>query len=56
MSIFLRNKSLIDARWFYGKKHKIVKGNMYLTGNQLSRNEMWCAVDNHNCMCDKRAK
>ena len=24
---------------------------MYLTENRLSRNEMWCAVDNHNYIC-----
>ena len=48
MSIFLRNRSLSDARWFYGKKRKIGKENLYLTENQLSWNEMCCASDNHN--------
>ena len=24
------------------------KGNLYLTENGLSRNEMWCASDNHS--------
>ena len=32
------------------KKHKIWKGNLYLTENRFSRNEMWCAVVNHNYM------
>ena len=39
ISIFLRNRSLSDARWFYGKKRKIGKGNLYLTENWLSWNE-----------------
>ena len=48
-SIFLRNRSLSNARWFYSKKHKIwFKGYLYLTENQLRRNKMWCAADNHN--------
>ena len=47
ISIFLRNRSLSDARWFYGKKHKIGKGNLHLTKNRLSWNEMCCASDNH---------
>ena len=29
---------------------------MYLTENRLSRNEMWCAADNHNFMCHICAK
>ena len=29
----------------FGKKHKIWKGNLYLTENWLSRNEMWCVTD-----------
>ena len=33
------------------KNSKIGKGNLYLTENRLSRNEMWGAVDNHNYMC-----
>ena len=33
------------------KKRKIGKGNLYLTENRLSRNEMWCAADDYNNMC-----
>ena len=33
---------------FYGKKCKIGKGNLYLTENWLSWNEIRCAEDNHN--------
>ena len=33
------------------KKRKIGKGNVYLTKNRWSRNEMRCASDNHNNMC-----
>ena len=39
ITIFLRNQSLSDARWFYGKKRKIGMGNLYLTENQLSWNK-----------------
>ena len=59
ISIFLRNQSLSDTNWFYGKKHKIGKKNLYLTENQLSWNEMCCASDNHNYimyMCHTCAK
>ena len=35
---------------------KIGKGNLYLTENRLSRNEMWCASDNDNNMCHICAK
>ena len=42
--------------WFYGKKRKIGKGNLYLTENELCRNEMWCAPDIHNYMCNICAK
>ena len=31
-------------------------GNLYLTENRLSRNEMWCAEGNHNYMCHIFAK
>ena len=55
-SIFLSNRSLSNARWFYGKKRKIGKRNLYLTGNRLSRKQMWCAADNHNYMCHICAK
>ena len=36
---------------FKVKKCKIGKGNLYLAENRISRNEMWCAADNHNYMC-----
>ena len=36
--------------------HKIGKGNLNLTENQLSSNEMCCAADNHNNICHTRAK
>ena len=52
----MRNGSLSDARWFYGKKRKIGKGNLYLTENRLSWNEMCCAADIHNYMCHTCAK
>ena len=55
-SIFLRNQSLSDARWFYGKNCKIGKGNPHLTENRFSKNEMWCATDNHNDTCHTCAK
>ena len=41
---------------FTVKNAKIGKGNLYLTENRLSRNEMWCAAYNHNYMCHIRAK
>ena len=56
ISIFLRNRSLSDTRWFYSKKCKIGKGNLYLIENRLSWNEMCCASDNHNYMCHTFAK
>ena len=56
ISIFFRNRSLSDARWFSGKKRKIGKGNLYLTENRLSWNKMFCASDNHNYMCHTCAK
>ena len=40
-----------NAKWFYGKKRKIGKKNLYLTENRLSRNEMGCAADDHDNMC-----
>ena len=46
-----KNQFLSNARWFYGKKHKVGKGNLYLTENQLSRNKMCCEADNQNYMC-----
>ena len=55
-SIFLRNRSLSNARWFCGRKRKIGKGNLSLTENRLSINEMWYAEDDHNNMyhiCEK---
>ena len=54
--IFLRNRYLSDARWFYGQKRKIGKGNLYLTENRLSWNVICCALDNHNHMCHTCAK
>ena len=56
ISIFLRNRSLSDARWFCGKKRKIGKGNLYLTENRLSWNVMCCSSDNCNYMCHTCAK
>ena len=55
-SIFMRNRSLSNTRWFYAKKCKIGKENLYLTENWLSRNEIRCAADNHNYMCHICAK
>ena len=49
-SFFLRNQSLSNARWFYSKKRKIGKRNLYLNENWLNRNTMWCTTDNHNYM------
>ena len=48
ISIFSKNRSFSDARWFYGKKLKIGMGSLYLTENRLSWNEMYCASDDHN--------
>ena len=56
ISIFLRNRSVSDARWFYGIKRKIGKGNLYLTENRLSWNEMCCSSDNHSYMYHTCAK
>ena len=36
-SILLRNRSLSNGSWFYGKKRKIGKTNLYSTENRLSR-------------------
>ena len=36
---------------FTVKNAKLWKGNLYLTENRLSGNEMWCAADNYNYMC-----
>ena len=49
-------ESLSNARWFYGKKRKVGKGNLYLTETQLSRNEIRCAANIHNYMCHICAK
>ena len=51
ITFFLRNRSLSNARGFYGKKRKIRKGNFYLTENRLEKNEIWFAEDNHSYMC-----
>ena len=40
----------------FGEKHNIWKGNLYLTENRLSWNEMCRAADNHNYMCHICAK
>ena len=56
ITFFLRNRSLSNARWFYGKKRKIRKGNRYVTENQSKTNEIWFAEDNHSYMCHIRAK
>ena len=40
----------------FGKKCQIGKGNLYLTENRLSRDEMWCASDNYNNVCHICAK
>ena len=53
-SIFWRNRTLSNARWFYGKTRKIGKGNLYLIEPRL--NEIWCAADNHKYMCHICAK
>ena len=42
IGIFLRNRSLSDARRVHSKKHKIGKGNLYLTENHYV--ETKCAV------------
>ena len=39
---------VLDLMWFYCNKRKIGKGNLYLTENWSSWNEMRCAADNHN--------
>ena len=33
------------------QKRNIGKENTYLTENVLSRNELWCVVDDHNYLC-----
>ena len=45
-----------NARGFYGKRRKFRKGNLYLTENRLSRNEIWYAEDDHSYMCHICAK
>ena len=47
---FLRNKSSGNAIGDFTVKTQNWEGNRYLTENRLSRNEMWCAVVNHNHM------
>ena len=41
---------------FTVKNAKVGKGKIYLTENRLCRNEMWCAADNNNYMCQICAK
>ena len=55
-SIFLKNRSLTNGRGFYGEKRKIGKRNLYLSEDQLSRNEIWCATDKHSYTCHVCAK
>ena len=50
ISIFLKKRSLSNARWFLAEKRKIEKGNLYLTKNWFGKNESCCAKDNHNYM------
>ena len=45
-SIFLRFRFLSNARWFYGKKYKIWKGNQNWKLMKYTQN-----VDNQNFMC-----
>ena len=45
LSIFLKNRSLSNARLFQKEK-------LYSIENLLSRNKMWCTVDNHNNICN----
>ena len=49
-SIFWETDFWVTLGDFYGNKHKIGKGNLYVTENRLGRNEIWCAADNHNYM------
>ena len=49
-SIFLRNRSLSSLTLSDFMVKRRGKGNLYLTENRLSRNEMWCATGNHNYM------
>ena len=44
------------ARWFYGKKCKIRKGNLCLTKNWWRKNKISCNADNHDYICHIRAK
>ena len=54
--LFLKSFSWETDLWvtlgdFTVKKWKIGKGNPYLNENLLSKNEMWCAADDHNDTC-----
>ena len=55
-NIFLRNRSSSKGRCIYGKKREIGKGNLYLTENQLARNEIWCVEDNHSIYLPHKCK
>ena len=55
-SIFLRNRSLSNAWWFYGKKQKKWEGKSVFNWKLIKWNEMCCAADNHNYMCHTCAK
>ena len=52
----MRNRSLSNTSWFYGKKCTIEKGNSYLIENRLSKNGMGCASGNYNDTCHTCAK
>ena len=54
-SIFLKNRSLSNAWWWFCGKTQNWEGNLYFTENRLSRNEMRRASDNH-IMCHICAK
>ena len=43
-------------RWFCSKKCKIGKENLYVTKNQLKRNQNCCVEDNHNYMSNMGEK
>ena len=47
---------LVTLGDFAVKKRKNGKGDLYLTENRFSRNEMWCAMVNHNHMSHICAK
>ena len=54
--IFLRNRSVNNARWFCAKSAKIAKRSLNLTKIRLGRNGICCAEDNHNYISNMSAK